>query len=202
MYRISPTLLDSFRIFRDEEYKTEQELQFAIMRKAVPSEKMNVGSAFHKVKAGDGSIVDGLVTVDGITFSAVQESCHELIKEIKIIPIMETTRGLVKIPMVADGIWGNTITEYKTTHSYIDVLRYVDSMQWRCYLWGFSAEKAIYDIYHLEEKDNVWHVKDNQRIDFCPYEKIEKDIERAIIDLIDYCEPRGMLGYITEEEVV
>ena len=202
MYRISPTLMDAFRIFRDEEYKTEQDLQAAIRKEFVPTPKMAAGKAFHKIKDGEEGIVyDGAkATVDGMTFRGVMAGDENLIKEIKIVPTINTNRGMARMPMVADGIWGNTITEYKTTYSYIDVLRYADSMQWRCYLWGFSAEKVIYDIYYLgEDKSGIWSIKDNQRIDFCPYARMEADIKHVIVDLIDYCEPRWMLKYITEE---
>ncbi len=203
MFRISPTLLEAFRIFREEEYKTEADLQFTIRKDGVPTLKMAVGSAFHKIKAMDERVVyseDGCSLVDHIMFRGIPPSTDEMIREIKIVPTIETNRGIVRVPMIADGIWGNTITEYKTTFSYIDVLRYADSIQWRCYLWGFSAEKADYDIYFLEEdKFGIWEIKDNQQIDFCPYRKMEDDIKGIIVDLIDYCETRGMIKYITEE---
>lgn len=221
MYRLSPTLLDTYRLYRDEDWKPYEELVSAIKRTVAETPQMQLGKAFHRVMEHHPNCQEegGLICVDGYCFakSIQPEEDKSINTEIKALPVMQTNKGDCTISMVADGIVGNTIIEYKTTQDSIDAIRYQDYYQWRCYLWGFSAETVIYDIMQLTERedfwgvgkrdcddwqrennDSVWQAKDRQRVKFYPYERMTEDIRLLAEDMIRFCQRQGLEEAIKE----
>lgn len=198
MYKVSPTLLDSYRLYRDADFKTYDELVSGIKRIAGETTQMLLGRAFHKLKEGFGLLLsDGNYSVDGFVFSGIIAGDENLLSEMRTQYMLETRYGSVQMNMVADGVRGRTITEYKTTQSTIDVVRYLDYYQWRCYLLGFESDKVIYDITELQEKKGVWVAHDWQQVDFYPYQGIEADIRILAEDFISFCVGQNLSAYIT-----
>ena len=199
MYRLSPTMLDSYRLYKTTNWKSYTDIVLTIKREVVETEPMKVGRAVHHIKEGLGTEKYGMVLIDGYIFRGIEKEDKKYISELKITPKIQTPYGNCIISMVADAIYGNEIKEYKTTQSPIDIGRYMEYYQWRCYLWGFCAEKIIYEVMEINQcKDGIWKVKNTEKISLCPYIGMEEDIRLLVEDMIAFCHSQGLQNYILE----
>lgn len=155
MLRISVSDLETYRYWKDDEDGTLDELVARLTKKEPPTPQMQAGNAFAKVmeRAKTGSVLD-VAAMDGWEFHFEVETEIALppVRELKAEVVFDTPSGPVTLVGKVDGIDGE-IHDQKLTEKF-DAERYLDSLQWRCYLVMFNAQSFVYDVFRAKyERD-------------------------------------------------
>src|SRR5574337_1422464 len=167
MLRITPSLLDSFRLYHEAEFLSLQDLESRIRREPItPTPAMLLGTAFHKIAehTEDVESTSEFYRVDGLAFDredvdnalapldgGVSEVwCSRILDRVPYAPLL---RGRV------DRIVGVTPWEIKTKDKDFDPEYYAASLQWPCYLHMLDVEECRYLLVRLEEGEDCWRVK-------------------------------------------
>lgn len=216
MIRVSPSLLESYRLFTCEDWFTVEKIEEAITRKFTPTPQVLLGSAYHGMlehqttthetyfAAGNPGEGEMLATENGYTFA--YEPCIEpvsdflragCVHEVRAATTLQSRFGEVSIATMADAVHGNIGGEWKTTEKSIQLAKYMDSVQWKlcCHVLGLKA--MDYRIVQLiQREDNVWTVKnwDGVQLLFSPS---HMDEVMSLIDgLIGLCQDQGWMDYL------
>ena len=220
MIRVSPSLLESFRLFMTEEWMTVERMREAITGDFTPSPQILLGTAYHHMleeftdthemyfNIGNPSDEEMLVTQDGYTFA--YEACVEpvadflragCVHEVYGISEIETRHGVVSVSTRADAVHGNIGGEWKTTEQSIQVAKYMDSVQWKlcCYTLGLKA--MDYRIVRLEQRpDLAWTVRESDAIQ-CVFSQSHMDEVIDLIDgLIEFHKAQGLEAYLVPRD--
>ena len=172
--RISATQLEKWRRFRELESYTEEQLCNDLFGEFIPTIKMEIGTAFHalmeKIKE-EGVIVryeelpdDGFIgTITEMNSwkfdyrSILQIADHvenNALKEKKAIKCVELDNHSIQLVAQPDAIYGLTAVDYKTrwrqfTTADDILLYYINSVQWKTYLYVYSLNCFKYVIINL-----------------------------------------------------
>ena len=214
--RLSPSLIDSFEYWQNDERSGEekQQARFGELIASIkgehwePSEPILRGSAFHdllerqivgmsdrldsKDEHGRIWIFDG----DGIRHVRAQippGTLFEVWGEL-LLPEID-----VRMRLRADGLSGNEVHEFKST-AKINVDRYMNSVQWRCYLLAFEAELVAYHICKLglDKKAGVWRLKEYLPLRQYAYDSMRANVLERAAALKSFIESQGLAKYRTD----
>jgi hypothetical protein len=222
MLRLTPSLLDSFRLYHTASFISLADMEGRIKGEPVTqTPAMRLGSAFHKVAEGDiddsgGASEDGVGIPNGFTRAAFYRADGLLFdvattddalalrgpgvaevwcsKPLPTVPHRPLLRGR------ADWISGATPVEIKTKDKTLEPDYYADSLQWQCYLHMLDAEECRYLLVQLEERvDGAWWVKDADVLPLFRYVGMEEKIVEWATRMMNFCEARGLLHYLDKE---
>lgn len=201
---ISPTIVDSYEYYVGTEFG-DAERERAVYEELLahirgepfePSEAMLLGRAWHKaIETGDHQ-------VDGFTFAA-----ESLAGVRSVLPggLIVEAAGELLLPEInvamrlrADGIVGNEVHEIKTT-SWIDPERYMQTIQWRCYLLAFDAVSATYHACKLlRDQAGIYGLAEYQPFRQYRYPAMRKDVVSRVAVVADFIQSQGLAGYRQE----
>lgn len=93
----------------------------------------------------------------------------------------------INIFAVVDGIDNFRIHDIKTT-SKLNVEKYMESWQWKIYLWLTEMQTFIYDIFTVDinEIDNILTLKNYDRIELKRYPNMVNDIDNIFNEYSNY----------------
>lgn len=202
--KFAVTTLESFRLFRDYEFIDQQEMIDRINRVPVePTDRMYLGSALHKILENPDEFRDGAnftvsphllaqgefapshpFTFDGL---AVHGALHQL-PQGPVELRSELEIGGVTLRGIADLISGVTVYDHKVSTRAPKPDSYAESMQWRCYLEMFCAERFVYNHIQLSKNPDtgIYELVDVSRFEHFRYPAMTADIERVVADLVDF----------------
>lgn len=197
MFRVSVTMLDQWQAYLDEVITLDTLLERIKTPFQVTAE-MNIGTAFHAMLESETldkfyDIENNLLVSDGFCFdvesiktvhNAVWNGIKKTALSNEIKTEMDFTLWSIPILLVgkADSMYGNLITEYKTTWKTIDTDRYLNSWQWKAYCALFGVDTVNYNIFRLQSDENeIISIREN--CSFACY-KSNKDFS----DLLDVLE--------------
>lgn len=211
MIRLTATMLETYRRFVETEYTTYDDMLAAIDGTTTESPQMALGTAVHKALENyNGSeLATDVVTVDGYAFDARSiEKASDFVTPMWLHEVagqksMRLFGEEVVIRCKADALIGTFVVDHKVTGS-IDagkIESYVDSIQWRAYLWVFGGNEFMYNAMVWSENNGVYHLKDNQRV-FCnSYYGLYSDLRRCAEGLFSFAKSNNRIDAITKEEV-
>lgn len=216
MIRITPSLLESFRLYLTEEWFTTEKMVEAITGDFVPTPQIRLGQAYHKMiedhasvhemyfKHGNPHEQEMLVSQDGYKFA--YEPCIQPVRdfleagcqqEVYGTRILETAHGPVSIATKADAVWGNMGGEWKTTEKPIQIQKYMESVQWKLCAWALHLRSMDYRVIQLfEREDQVWDVKNYEAVQMIWSESLMKEVIWIINGLIDFHFSQGLSEYL------
>src|ERR1043165_6305385 len=202
--RVSATLLESFRLYLTEEWKTEASLIESIQGVFVPSPQMELGTAWHAVlETPDRFKVDGGYWLQhhGVDYrcdDATMAPLLALIDRRGVFEVKATTEvdGHTLVAQ-ADLLAGATIHEFKTTLSTFDAEKYADSYQWRVMSLVFQPAQITYHVASLDDHGNsVVELKSLDSVNLYPYPGLEQDVRDLLRDFVGYVERKGLSEYV------
>lgn len=209
--RISPSLVDSFRYYRDTEFDSAeaQEAKLDELRaqirgeKREPSEVMLRGRAWHEaVQTG----LSEVVLEDGGASYRFDPRAVQAVWDNRPADSFAEVSGTLELPEIGvvmhlrtDGLVGNEIHEDKTT-SRIDADRYVNTCQWRAYLEAFECALVVYHVVRLGKPRNsdVWEVKDYLPFRQYRYPAMRADLIQQVGDCKAFIIDQGLASYREE----
>lgn len=208
MIRLSPTQLDSFLYHRrrvaDGRGDWEDLIEDLTIRRE--TEAMRVGSAWHAtlgrmgahglhylpIGGGYGWNDKSLCPDPDINFRVSIDSLRIICPDEWEVPVrneIETEAGPVMISGRLDGICDDEVgVEFKTTSRGINIERYLESYQWRCYLVLVPYIESIrYEVVQLQKKRGskspmIYSVVAHRAFTAPRYDELESDVRRELGD--------------------
>lgn len=211
MLRLSPSLIDSYRYWRENDHANLDDLIASIKgERKPPTEAMARGTAWHWLMEGRGGEVevDGMITVrvQGFDIRFLGDDVRGVRSQLRATSHVEL-RGTLELPEIGvrmnlrtDGVAGNTIDEHKTT-GQIDVDRYIRSAQWRAYLLAFGCRRVVYHLVRVyyRKREGVWKVNEYLPIEQYAYPSMREDLVADAADLAEFIRGRGLAHYREDE---
>lgn len=188
VYRASR--LDEFRMYlggemyNGDEYTPEDFITRLTTK--TESAAMAAGTAVHAIieNAAFGELPDR-VSSNGwlVHFDLDAELRMPAAREVQL---HRTHKGIPLFGRV-DAIDAVSVHDTKAT-SAIDIDRYMDSYQWRAYLWMSGREQFVYDILRvkLEEDTKIVTVVEYVRLPITAYPDLSRDVE-GLLEQYDAC---------------
>jgi hypothetical protein len=147
---------------------------------SIPSINMTVGTKLH-------SLLEHLRTGDVIEDKFVHDGLMVNIKidlDLELLPIKEQmitkNIGDIIIRGKLDGMSKTTISDYKFTKN-IQLEKYMESFQWKVYLWMTGKNHFVYDLFEVEiiEDNGIVYVNINNydKLELMRYPYMNNDVE-------------------------
>lgn len=208
--RISTTTLESFRLYMEMDWMTEEKLLDSIKGVFVPTPQMMAGSAYHKILEAPDAFrqTDGAYVCEGRRFpSSSVLPALELIDlagpcELKETKVYRIGGRDVTVVAQVDQLLRSWIIERKTKWSPFDYAGYADSFQWRFYLDIFDGASGVcYQVFCMDEdKDGSYTLGDIHTMRFYPYVGMRTDLTELLEQFLAYVDRRQLAGYLRNKE--
>lgn len=184
IYRASR--LDEFRLYLSGEHFDGSEYTATdfVTRMTEPEESdaMIAGTALHAVmeRSAFGDLPNE-IKQDGwaIIFDIDAEIMLPAMRE---VPVCREHKG-IKLHGRVDAMGAHTVHDIKTTQS-IDADRYLDSAQWKAYLYMTDYRRFVYDIFRVsrDEKRREMVVREYVPITLIAYPGLSRDVESLLVE--------------------
>lgn len=193
MILVSASSLDNLMWYYRIESMTHDEIIARLRNEREPSADMEAGIAWHNLieTIQPGQTLDGEIEVDGYRFQFNLDDQIELelpqAQEIfghKAITLTDGTE--VDLRCRADGISGNIIREWKLTKN-TDPENYIESYQWRAYLYVFGCPAIEYTLFKKWMRGNLIKIQDVLSFKMYRYPAMEIDLKNKILEYINFC---------------
>ena len=168
---VSPTMLDSWDYYRESDEQDFEEFLTVVFRERATTSAMERGNRFEDAlyRAFDGEPFEWQVAPH-VDMTLVRPVVRQMEVERTYVDggMYLRMRGRI------DGAHGVTIDDYKTTGHSIDLMKYADSFQWRCYLAAWpEMERFQYEVFQLNDKDVV---TDHKTLTLARYPDLEQEV--------------------------
>jgi len=202
--RISATLLESFRLFLQEDWFEEASLLASIKGETVPTRNMQLGTAYHAIlerpdrhrmlwggyESGEFRFADSAV-----------EPMLEWIDRRGTFEV-KTTKQLDNVTLVAqaDHIAGAHLSEFKTTLEGFDAEKYCASYQWRVMALLFEPLAITYRVACLSDDEPIG-LRSLENLTVYPYATLEADCRALVREFVSYLKLRKLDGLLKERQL-
>lgn len=204
MYKISPSTLESYRVFKLDLYDESLESFInKIKGEFKPTPQMAFGKTVHRYLEDPQLIsivpdnytenMDGLLMISEV--NQLEQIALSLPQGVNEMYHSEVIDG-IKFNMVFDRIIGKEIREVKISSRFNGVDYYESSVQWKLYLLGSGCNKITYDIITHTEARPV-KFKYIKPFSFIPYQNMQKDVIELANEFIDFCRYYNLVEKIT-----
>lgn len=203
--RVSCTVLESFRLFIQQDWMLEQELVQTITGTLVPTEKMKIGQAFDRlIERPDRYRIDGGYHVGAYRFSeSTMAPVFELIDRQGVFQAKaEQPYGEVTVVSKADHLRGAVLSEFKTRldHS-VDIEHYADSYQWRFMTDAFKPAMIRYHIFLLNVQAGAeLTLRGIESFTLYPYPALSVDCKTLVEQFVNYVSVKGLAAILHERK--
>lgn len=205
--RISATTLESFRLFKqpDQEWMTQADLIASIRGTFTPTRPVEIGLAFGRiVEDPDRYAVPGGFVCNGFSFGAdTMAPAFALIDRRGVFEAKaeKTYHDGIVVVSKADHLFGERLSEFKTTASTFDFDKYAASCQWRFMVDAFEPSMVTYRVFRLDDHDNgVVEVKDIDSFNLYPYPELHADCVALIREFVTFVTSVGLDGMLRERQ--
>ena len=167
---VAVTALDSYDYYRENDVALEDYMR-TLLREEPTSPAMERGNRFEDE-------LTRYFRSGQWTWPTSSDVDIELLRphalQVEVERTYQTEEGPVVLRGRLDGVHAAMGMDYKTTGHTIDLLKYHDSYQWRCYLAMMPTLDAFrYDVFHLSAKDVV---VDHKHLVLTRYPELEYDV--------------------------
>lgn len=210
MIRLSPTMLESFRLFQAADFITPEDMELRLRR--IPQEPTHaqlLGTAFHAALEGEGDLVEaegglsyyasGGYCFDAETVNWARTGLEGALPEVLGSRVLTVDGREILIGGRADYLMGNRLWDIKTSEKPIAPEKPADSMQWRCYYLIYGTSRINYRHCWLEDRDGIHVVRDWHDVPLYPYPGIHRDVEQCVRGLLSFADARGCLAALDVE---
>lgn len=206
MLRLSASKLDSFRLYRDQDWMPIEKLVSDLSGTGFEiTDAIRLGRAFHRVIEKPLVYAEYLngapvysITQNGVPFVFDEASVNKavvditgsksFVHEMKTTDyVLDTSRGPVRLVSKCDGIDGLDLFEFKTREKAFDIPGYLDALQWRAYLLAFECQSITYRLCRLrQDRPGIWHVVETHSLALYPYRGMEGDVRATVESCVDF----------------
>ena len=194
MYRISPSKIDNFRIYKDEVFDmSKEQLIERLTGVQERTEAMIFGSDVHEfIETGN---VAGLMTEEINYLLPFREEWIDKAKEEwATIDLFDGAHSLMRIDMIN----GNEIEDIKVSGRFWGVDFYEQSVQWKMYLMAMDTNIFRYHIFQKRGKNRP-HEFNYHNFELFRYKGMEDEVYKLAKGLIHFCEIEGITEFIKDK---
>lgn len=209
MITVSPSLLENYRLLRDTDWFTFEMFKERVEGAYTPSEEMDRGTALHAIienphLAITNHELDTVAhVVNGVPYVFDAEDVDGLrshfnrkgLWEVPFVNLYRIDGTLVQMRGRLDFIYGRHIIDLKTTDSDIDVTKYTDSLQWKCYIDAVGADSLTYAIARLYWNDDRYVVRDKRAVTMRKYDGLTAEVEQSIYECLTFMRTTGLIHH-------
>lgn len=172
-----------------EEYTEELFIDKLLIR--TQTDAMQIGTALHKVlEVSEYQVIPRLFTInDGNNHYKVnvKNDIQIQIPELREVWITKQFQGLT-IRGIVDAISACNIHDFKFT-SKVNIARYMDSWQWRVYLWmNPKHTNFIYDLFTVKIGIKTVDILNYESLELYRYAGLEQEVEEMYSEYFDTLE--------------
>lgn len=200
--RISTTTLESYRLYRDYDFKSEKSLLDSIKGAFVQTPEMRAGSAFHQIlETPDECRHEDGYAWDGHVFPAdVVEPCLAVcgpgLCEVKVTKDYVVNGEPVTVVAKVDQLNLLDIVERKTKWGQFYIDSYLESYQWRYYVDILGARRVRYDVFRLSAGAKGYRLDGIESFDCWPYPNMGRDCQSLLESFVGYVNLRRLHAYL------
>lgn len=205
--RLSATLLESFRLWMNEDWMTTERFIDDLTKPFETSYAADLGKAFHKLNEGNTEGPPYRIELECGDIAKFDRTCRlpEYPKPITEQKMVKVIDGHQIVGMI-DGGEGSIIHDIKTSQKPFNADKFADSMQWRVYLEIFQADKCVFDFCQLYQPgkrkgDTTWSVKDRHTLPLYRYPKLGDDVRRHINMCVSHLQLWELDEYVKERPI-
>lgn len=204
--RVSPSLLESYRLYATGEWMSLQDIEGRIKREPItPTPEMRLGTAFHAIAEHADILTEGCYEMDGFLFDApsVNAALALLPRGVCEVPcsrILKVGSDPVLIGGRIDRVAGEVAWELKTKTKPFEPERFADSLQWQCYAWMLGVPQVRYLLVELTESGDKWAVRNADTLGLYAYLDMESTLRQWTALLLNHAQQRDLLSYLNREE--
>ena len=219
MRRVTATMLEAFRRYKDNEYMSFDDMVAAIKGTTEVNEAMKLGTAVHHFMEGyDLDKIKGLtgehdgvrIDLEGIMDASEGWFDDKWLREVPTEKGIAMADGTVLyLKCKADAVAGTTVVDHKVTMKPITaekIQSYQDSMQWRAYLFAFGASQFMYNIMYWhkvipfeEEAQHLWVLRQQEVTYMSDYATMGLDVVDMVHELYDFTKKHNLTDYLIKE---
>lgn len=202
--RVSATLLDGYRLWRDTDWKPEAELIASIKGEFVATPRMMLGRSGHcalEDRMPD-HVSGGYHSCEGFRWSPETiAECRKSFRsggvpEVKAEHVVKVGGHDVTVVVKCDRMIGTGVVEHKFSLSPFDFERYQSSFQWRIYYWIFKAAWFQYTVYSVKEGDDEILLTECHPFMLDRYTHLRDDCMDLLSEFVHYVDVRGLGSYL------
>ncbi len=204
--RISTTTLESYRLFMDQDWMSEDDLLATIRGEFVPTHAVRLGQAFGAIlETPDPFRVSGGYRVGDIALGdAVMGPALALIDRSRTVFEAKAVGryGTHDVVAKADQLVGGHLIETKATLSTFTFDKYAQSCQWRFMADIFTPAVVTYHVacLHEERSTGVISLRGIERFNLYPYANLRRDCEALVQQFADYVTAKGLDGLLNDRQ--
>ena len=216
MKKVSVTLLETFRRFRDgvSEWDTEEKVIASLTEEFKGNDYTFVGQAGHYVVETKGNTTkEELFDLFGVNMNDAQIDMlrnhaielNPFVAEVKLRKVYQTIGGEISITGMTDVIKGNHLRDNKFKFSAPKLIDYLNSCQWKFYLDIFELEHFYYDIFEfvgygkeMERNVSLIQLVKHDEFHCVSYKVMQKDIQSILDDFISWIQYRNLQCYLKD----
>lgn len=192
MYKISPSTLESYRIFKYDLYgKSERQFIEELTSPFVETEAMRYGKLIHKYLESPKDAASEFVDEEREQLDAIRALIPAGVSEVYT---RWEHRG-IRFNMQIDKLVGTQVHEFKTGKQFHGVDHYDASLQWKLYLLGTGAQSATYHCITYGETRPA-KFKYNTPFTFFPYAGMDSEVVQYAEEFIEFCKHHGIAHII------
>ena len=192
IYMTRVTKLQAFNLFRSADWFDSDRLIEQLSDKQEENERMRLGTTFHSMIENRPLIYpDHPFSYDSI--KPINSLAVDSAREVEGSLTIELEQCNLIVSGHADAITGSTVIDYKTSTKEPDLDMYIDSYQWRFYLWMFDARCFKYEFFRLKEdkKTGLYNVEHLTPVKLYRYAGLELDCINLAQDYVNTLETIG-----------
>ena len=213
--KISATALQSWNLYRHEEWMTTERLILQLTTRVQPTPIMELGSAFHRALelAGKGEVSRKFVMAgdrlivqyggNGYQFAAREGADVRVYSgvgmehEVKRRALLPENGVLLTGQADVVDTARQVIVDYKTSKTLREPEHYIDSLQWGAYLYIWDYDHFRFDCYQLvqDRRDRtLFGIADSAFYDVYRPEALRQAIEQECYEFAEFIRERGIAG--------
>lgn len=191
LIRIAPSRLESYRLYRTEDWFTTERLYEQLTEPFRETPEMALGSAFHALIEGE-QVREPMFAagcLDKIQPLLERGPCFEVSGE----RVMETDYGPALVSTRCDAAVGNELHEFKTTGKSLQPDKYADSAQWKAMLWALEGFRSVeYWMFQLRDTGGAYRVTAFDRVKVYWSDVLVNEIRDLVHGLVEFYRLQGI----------
>ena len=220
MLRLSVTLLDSFRLFRTQDWLSFEDFRDRVAGvRTPPTPPMVLGRGVHAIaehpdrhlatasldqhraepayRYVDPDVGD-VLWYDAGSLDRALVGLRGGVAESKVTRVIDTVLGPCTLVGKVDYLRGNIAVELKTKDKAFNPDQYAEALQWRYYLWLCNVSRVIYRLVQLAQRNGVWCVVNADDLPLYRYPAMDAELIAHVNELVQFCVRHGLAEHLVD----
>lgn len=199
--RISTSSLDSFQYYLDGNVELDKYINDLMFR--LDSRPMAVGRGFETLITSDVTAfeVNNIIYDEALILKGKQIINNYPVRKYqsKVTKDIILTTGIHTLVGMADIICGDIVIDIKTTANF-KYDRYINSWQWKAYLYLFETDVFEYTVFEIQDKNNLVSLVDCHIFQCYSYSEMQKDLINILESFTDFIEKNNLQQYFENKK--